>query len=63
MWCCVLCVTVLAALLMCLPTSPRRHPPRALGISLLLTHTLRASTLVLGLPLALCMGAIAVLLW
>ena len=62
-WCCVLCVTLLPALLMCLPTSPRRPPPRALGIPLLLTHTLRASTLTLGLSLALCVGAIAVLLW
>ena len=31
-WCCVLCVTLLPALLMCLPTSPPRPPPRALGI-------------------------------
>jgi predicted exporter len=48
---------------MCLPTSPRHPPPRALGIPLLLTHTLRASTLVLGLSFALCVGAIAALLW
>jgi uncharacterized protein len=63
MWCCALCVTFLPALLMCLPTSQRRPAPRALGLPLLLTHTLRAATLVLGFSLTLCLGALAALVW
>ena len=61
--CFLLCVTFLPALLVCFPE--RRHPlrPRALGIPFLMTHTLRASPLVLGLSLALCLGALAALLW
>jgi predicted RND superfamily exporter protein len=62
-WCCALCVTFLPALLMCLPTSQRRPAPRALGLPLLLTHTLQASTLVLGFSLILCLGALAALVW
>lgn len=62
-WCFLLCVTFLPALLICLPERRRPRRPRAIGIPFLMTHTLRASTFVLGLSLALCLGAIAVLLW
>ena len=61
-WCCALCVTFLPALLMCL-RSQRRPAPRALGLPLLLTHTPRAATLVLGFSLILCLAALAALVW
>ena len=62
-WCCLLCLTFLPALLVCLPARRRPRRPRAMGIPALLTSTLRASHWVLGLSLALCLGAAAALLW
>jgi predicted RND superfamily exporter protein len=62
-WCCLLCLTFLPALLVCLPARRRPRRPRAMGIPVLLTSTLRASRWVLGLSLALCLGAVAALLW
>jgi predicted RND superfamily exporter protein len=62
-WCFLLCVTFLPALLVCLPARRQPRRPRALGIPSVLTATLRASALVLGLSLALCLAAVAALLW
>jgi predicted RND superfamily exporter protein len=62
-WCFLLCVTFLPALLVCLPARRQPRRPRALGIPGVLTSTLRASSWVLGLSLALCLAALAALLW
>jgi uncharacterized protein len=62
-WCFLLCVTFLPALLVCLPERRRPRRPRTLGIPALLTSTVRAAPVVLGVSLALCLGAIAALLW
>ncbi len=62
-WCCLLCVTFLPALLVCLPAQRQPRRPRAIGIPVLMSVTRGASSWVLGLSLALCLGAIAALLW
>jgi predicted RND superfamily exporter protein len=62
-WCWLLCVTFLPALLVCLPAQRQPRRPRAIGIPVLMTVTRRASSWVLGLSLALCLGAIAALVW
>jgi predicted RND superfamily exporter protein len=62
-WCWLLCVTFLPALLVCLPAQRQPRHPRAIGIPVLMSVTRRASSWVLGLSLALCLGAIAALLW
>jgi predicted RND superfamily exporter protein len=62
-WCCLLCLTFLPALLVCLPARRQLRRPRTMGIPALLSATQRASYWVLGLSLALCLGAVAALLW
>lgn len=61
--CLLLSVTLLPALLMCLPQRPDLPPPRPLGVAWLTTGVLRFTPLVLGLSGALSLAASLALLW
>jgi predicted RND superfamily exporter protein len=62
-FCCLLSLMLLPALVACLPDRHGHPQPRSLGIPRLLALTLRAPALVLGVSLALCLGAVAALAW
>ena len=57
--CFLLSLTVLPALLTWLSSSKRHLPPRTMGIPSLIALALKAPTVVLGLSLLLCLGALA----
>lgn len=62
-WCLALGVTLLPALLVSLPAPAHPVPPRSMGIPQLITGVLRVPRLILGLSLALSLGAIGALVW
>ena len=59
---CLLSVTFLPALLVCLPPPKRLLPPRTLGLPTLIAAVSRCPRLILGVSLLLSLGAIAALL-
>ena len=59
---CLLSVTFLPALLVCLPPPQRLRPPRSLGLPTLIMAVSRCPRLILAMSLLLSLGAIAALL-
>ena len=59
---CLLSVTFLPALLVCLPAPQRPRPPRLLGLPSLIAAVSRCPRFILGLSLLLSLGALAALL-
>jgi predicted RND superfamily exporter protein len=63
-FCLLLCLMLLPSLVACLPGKGGQPRPRAMGIPQVISLTLKAPLLILGLSLALCGGAVAALtLW